>query len=186
VKHELDASGLFLGERGDGELAVGEEAIPPIATLRPHRVRGSSVAVLLLGKSSVPVLVNGFTPLPVTLLDDGCELIIGRHLLRFCKSQPQSITRFSKADRADCCATCTRPLEVGDEILRCSSCQAPRHEGELAAPGEQPLRCATYDVRCSRCGACQDDEFGTEAERLTAGDETTPPPTTPQEGNPSA
>ncbi len=162
---EIGAGGLCLSERVTGELAVGEGNSPPIATLRPHQVLGSSVAVLLIGKSSVPVLVDGYPPLPVSLLSDRSELIVGRHVLHYSAFPQPRVSQFSETDPEDCCVTCTQPFVVGDEILRCSSCQAPRHEGKRATPGEPPLLCASYSApKCSRCGAHQDDGLRTEGE----------------------
>jgi hypothetical protein len=143
------------------------------------------VAVLVLGQSAVPVLVNGYPPLPVSLLSDRSEVIVGRHVLRYSAYQPPSITEFSATDPEACCATCTRPLEIGDQILRCASCQAPRHEGSLAASGEPPLLCASYAARCCRCGATPEDWLDTENEPSAA--RGTAPPLRPnQEGDQNA
>ncbi len=175
---KIDASGLSLGEGRAGALAMGPEARPPIATLRAHEIRGSAVAVLVLGRSEVPVLVNGYPPLPVSVLADRCEVVLGRHILRYGAHQQPSVTEFSESDLESHCATCTRPLEIGDEILRCSSCQAPRHEGALAAGEEPALLCASYAPSCCRCGASPDDRLNAEFEAPAAGGG--PPPLTQQ------
>jgi len=180
---EIGAGGLCLSERVTGELVVGEEDSSPIATLQPHRVLGSTVAVLVIAKSSVPVLVDGYPPLPVSLLSDQSELIVGRHVLRYSAFQQPRVSQFSETDPEDCCVTCTQPFVVGDEILRCSSCQAPRHEGKLATPGEQPLLCASYAAQCNRCGARQDVWSRAESELSAPGGAPASPSPSTRRGN---
>ena len=186
MQREIGAAGLRLGEREDGQLAMGEAGTPPIATLRPHRVRGSAVAVLVIGRSSTPVLVDGYPPLSVSVLNDWSELVVGRHVLRYSAYPQPSVTLFSETEQEACCVTCTRPLAVGDEILRCGSCQAPRHEGKLAAPDTQPLLCASYAAQCCRCGARQDNWLNDEREPSTPGGAAKPPTPPTREGNCSA
>jgi hypothetical protein len=186
IQREIGASGLSLSERVDGELAVGEAASPSAAMLRPHRVRGNTVAVLLLAKSSTPVLVDGYPPLPVSVLSDKSELLVGRNVLRISAHQPPSVTEFSESDREESCATCTRAFAIGDEILRCSACQAPRHEGRLAAPDEAPLFCGSYAAQCSRCGMRSDESLRADSESSTPGGVPAPPPPPTPEENRSA
>ncbi|MBW2715301.1 MAG: hypothetical protein JRD03_04460 [Deltaproteobacteria bacterium] len=180
---EIGANGLCLSERVDGELAVGEAASPPAAMLRPHRVRGNTVAVLLLAKSSTPVLVDGYPPLPVSVLSDKSELVVGRNVLRVSAHQPPTVTEFRESDPEESCATCTRPFAIGDEILRCSACQAPRHEGRLAASDEAPLFCGSYAVQCSRCGVRSGESLRAEGESSTSGGAPAPPPPPTAEEN---
>jgi hypothetical protein len=162
---------------------VGEAARPPAAMLRPHRIHGNTVAVLLLAKSSTSVLVDGYPPLSVSVLSDRSELVVGRNVLRLSANPPQSVSQFMESDRDESCATCARPFAIGDEILRCSSCQAPRHEGSLAASDEPPLLCASYSAECNRCGAPSKDWARAESESSTPGDVPAPPPLPAQEEN---
>ena len=175
LRYELDATGLSLGEGEHGALAVGAGARPPAATLYSLRVRGVASAVLIIGQSSIPVLVNGFPPLPISVLGDRSELIVGRHVLCFSSHEQPSVTAFSESDREVRCAVCTRPFAVGDEILLCGRCGAPQHEGNRAAPDEPPLLCASYDRLCCRCGEPQNEWSAGGNERLTPGGAPTPP-----------
>jgi hypothetical protein len=140
----LDAAG---GLRVDGE-APRDATL--VARLVPLRRRGASAAALVVAPCARGLLVEGFPPLGVALLEDRSELRVGAERLYLSRAVAPSVESFDGDVAGALCARCTRALRRGDECLRCGSCGAWHHEGERAE-GAEALLCASYDAACAGC-----------------------------------
>ena len=142
---EVEAGGLKLG--------ASDRAAAGATTLVPFTERGRSAVVMLLGAAgSRGILVDGYPPLSLSVLDPGTELVVGddRYVLEASVAPPQ-VVLFSATDRPVRCVRCRRRLAVGDAVLACAHCGALRHEGPRADPIKPALECASYDPICNQC-----------------------------------
>ena len=158
-------AGIGFYPGGEGALELGElDNGAPYAALVTVPVSGVPIGVLVLGDTGERVLVNGFPPLPVCVLEDRDELSVGGAVLAFRTRCVTEITSFD-GSVAETCPRCQRRLAAGDLARACGRCGAVLHEGERP-DGRGPLLCFSYDPTCPRCGEpLVDDADDGEAKR---------------------
>jgi hypothetical protein len=153
---ELASGGLSLLP---GRAVADGRSPDALAALVPFAERGREAVALVLASSAGRLLLNGFPPLPVSVLEDRDEIQLeGRRLYLAAHAVPAP-RRFEGGGGPVECGRCRRELvagnpgRAGDEVVRCPVCGTPHHEGERAAPGAGPLHCWSYDPRCA--GPCR-------------------------------
>ncbi len=149
-----DGVGFFRGADGGTELG-GIDDDAPYAALVAVPVNGVATAILVLGDTDERVLVDGFPPLPISVLDDRAELSVQGALVAFRAHSATETTSFDGL-APETCIRCERPLAAGDLVRRCGRCGASHHEGERA-DGRGPLQCFSYDPACARCSELLDE-----------------------------
>lgn len=138
-----------------------DDELEIVAVLSPTVSQGKSSAVLLLTENNARVMVNGFPPLSVTVLDDRSEIAIGSELVVYDEHGVCEITIYNsgeplgqeeKANQHESCALCKRTLIDLDAIRRCNHCGRAFHEGVTSYGDLGEIFCASYDRCCAGCG----------------------------------
>lgn len=149
----IPEGGLALALDAAGALSL-EDGTPReggvLARLLPLTLRGSREIVLVAAPDARGLLVGGFPPLAVALLDDRAEIRVAAETFYLTRSAPTAVERFDALGAESACLRCTRALRPGDSVLRCGGCGGLHHEGERAE-GLGALRCASYDRCCAGC-----------------------------------
>jgi hypothetical protein len=150
--HRVGVTGqLAIADCGDGGVDVGGTAAPALATVAQFTENGMPRAVLIIPPDS-GVLLNGYLPLGVAVLEDRDEITVrGRTFYFGARSLPEAMP-FPHCDTETRCARCKRPLHEGDTAVTCGACSAVHHQGDLAGSDGQRRECWTYDPACGACG----------------------------------
>jgi hypothetical protein len=141
-----------IGVAGSDRTAAGARHV---ATLLPHGSHAASSALLLLPGASGDegLLLNGLPPLAVTELTDAAEISLGEQTLYVHATAGGTAAETFAAGEHEECARCKRALTRGALVRRCGTCASAHHEGPTGDPKLGDLWCASYDVKCGRCGA---------------------------------
>lgn len=149
---DIPSEGLALlrGASGAVELATGRDA-NAAAYVVPFLENERFQAALVLARAERDLCVGGRRPLPVTVLDERAEIVLGGARLYFTAREPLSIALY--AGEASC-SVCGDPARDCIAIV-CTGCGAVAHEGRLA--GGEPRLCFTHRGSCPGCELRRED-----------------------------
>ncbi len=146
---------LTIADSGDGGVDVGGSAAAALATVIQFTENGMPRAALITRPGS-RVLLNGYLPLGVAVLEDRDEITVRGRTFYFGARSLLEAMPFPHCDTETRCARCKRPLHEGDTAARCAACSAWHHQGNLAGVQGQRRECWTYDPACGGCGRHRD------------------------------
>ena len=130
----------------------------------PFEESGVARAALLTQPLGCALVVNGYRPLGVAVLEERDEIIAHGEVLYFGERSRTSQMRFEESDESVGCARCKQPLCSDDLVIRCPACGAFHHAGAIASSEEERL-CWTYDARCGACERPRDEMLWAPEER---------------------
>jgi hypothetical protein len=135
--------------RHDGRIVARADAAPELA-LACAFVENGRPRTALIAAAAARLRVNGYAPLPVTVLEDRDEIAIDGETFYFGSRAPAAVVSFPAGESEKRCARCKTRLAAGEAALRCPACAAWHHAGARRD-------CWQYD---RICGACFRDRAG--------------------------
>ncbi|MFQ5667692.1 MAG: hypothetical protein ACE5I7_14865 [Candidatus Binatia bacterium] len=142
---------IGLLEDSQGRVTADRSAAHSRATIVAFTENGTQRAALITTPGA-GVMLNGYVPLGVAVLEDRDEITVRGAMLYFAAHSPTEVMAFPAADTETRCARCKRPLRPGDVAVRCAACSAWHHEGDLAGAAGTRRLCWTYEPTCGGCG----------------------------------
>lgn len=112
---------------------------------------GTRHAALVVAAAAADLFVGGRRPLPVSLLDERSEIVLGGERVYFSARRPLSVTRYA-GDAS--CGVCGDRVD-GCEAVVCTHCSAVTHEGALVDAGER--HCLSERGACPGCQLHRED-----------------------------
>lgn len=151
-RSEIPDEGLALrrGASGGVDLLPGGEE-PADAWVVPCDESGARHAALVVARGVRDLFVGGHRPLPLSLLEERSEIVLGGERIYFSARRPLALTRYA-GDAS--CGVCGDRVD-GCEAVVCTHCAAVTHDGALVREGER--RCLSERGACPGCQLRRED-----------------------------